>query len=132
MSLIDILLQELDFWNFLCIGWWYSFEFWYVPLPWIVTDQVWVLLCLTYFGQKLWSPWWIDRVSLLHFSSHWIKIFNRNTALFWIVIDQNLLLLRLNYFRVNYPVSRRLCIACNTLRILVWMKWIKNPMKYFW
>jgi hypothetical protein len=45
--IMPLQLQEIDFWTSHCIWWWNFVEFKYVPL--IVTDQVWVSLCLTYF-----------------------------------------------------------------------------------
>ena len=43
------LCKNLVFWTFLSCLLWYWFEIWYMDLSWHNTDQVWLLLHLTYF-----------------------------------------------------------------------------------
>jgi hypothetical protein len=110
-------LQELDFRTFVRTGWWYSIEFWYVPLSLIVTSDVWVSLCLTYFLILTYSTWLMKRICLLHFFHPlWMKKCNWNlTCIF--VLDSwisKFSLLCLNYFPKNYPPGRGLCISYNT------------------
>jgi hypothetical protein len=92
-------LQKLD--------WWYSVDFFICPFPSnLVTDQVWVPLCLTCLWLN-YASWWIiyKRVRFSQFVlDSYISRFSFIT---------------LNCFQLYYPAGRGLCIACNTLRMLV-------------
>ena len=102
---LSVLLSVIPlsvFRTFLCSGWRYSTEIWYMNTSQWVTEQVWVSLRLTNFWLN-YSPWCSHLVFRTFFGPGWSEeseIFYM--AFCWIVVDQVRVSIHLTFFWLNY------------------------------
>jgi hypothetical protein len=96
--------------TFLCSGWGYSTEIWYMTTSQCVTDQVWVLLHLTNFWLN-YSPWCSHLVFRTFFALDEVRNLNFFYIVSsWIVIYQVRVSVHLTFFWLNYGPW---CLAIN-------------------